>query len=74
MKVFAPWADLAAMNDNGYVLWATPGASAPYWAAQASFSADVRLATPHDFESAGIEWGREDEDFEQEYEVEVELP
>jgi hypothetical protein len=77
--------DLARADSNGLRLWATPGASEPYWASNASFMYDKVVATVRDFaEAAGFEngFGFEDEDMqdyleaegETEYSLEVEVP
>jgi hypothetical protein len=72
ITVTMTWEQLAAMEDNGLALYATPGAAKPYWAAQPSFKDDTRLATAGDFEYCGIPYCREDE-CDEVFSVEVEL-
>jgi len=56
------WNDLAAMDDNGMALYATPGDDHPYWASQPSFMYDECVAIPRDFKVYyGEAFSREDE-------------
>ena len=73
MKIKMTWENLAAMDDNGMALYATPGAAKPYWNSQPSFMYDECVARPSDFESCGISYYREYE-CEDVFSVEVELP
>jgi hypothetical protein len=77
--------DLARYDSIGLYLWATPGATRPYWASNASFKYDTIVATVNDFAgAAGYDdgFGFEDEgsqeyleaEGETEYSLEVEMP
>lgn len=76
--------DLARYDSNGLRLWATPGASEPYWSNNASFMYDEVVATVSDFaEAAGYDkFGFEDDDMQEflevegdsKYSIEVEMP
>lgn len=71
------WERLAAMDDNGNKLWATPGAQTPYWNWQANFIYDEVVATVHDFRTdEGEQYEREEDSFEEDqiFSVEIEMP
>lgn len=55
------WERLAAMDDNGNRLWATPGASAPYWNWEPSYTYDECVGAVHKFvDQYGMQYDRED--------------
>jgi hypothetical protein len=76
--------DLARYDSNGFKLYATPGASKPYWSNNASFMYDEVVATVSDFaQAAGYDdFGFEDADMQEYLEaegetkvsIEVEMP
>ena len=72
VTVTKTWEELAAMDDNGMGLYATPGADRPYWASQPSFMYDECVASVYDFEWQGISYSREDE-CDEVFSIEVEL-
>jgi hypothetical protein len=77
VTVTMTWERLAAMDDNGNRLYATPGAIAPYWGSSPSFTYDEQVATVYDFRTDyGAEYERDQEAFEsgESFSVEVELP
>lgn len=76
ITVTMSWGRLAAMDDNGMALYATPGAAQPYWASQPSFMYDECAATVHDFKTEyGEKYERDPESFEEDenFSAKVEL-